>query len=321
MLTGRTSVAVLWSAARLTQRASRRAIVSTTSTLRIGTWKTENHRRSLPSPLRCASTNNNNNPSSSSSPSEDKDNSTWNRIVRQVTTPKNQFYALVAGGAVVSYGLSKMFLLVTGFFTHLTPTVVAKWGFYTGFGTAGLIGMSGLVAADVLYIRADPVYRYTLSKIQNHPQVQQVLGDGLEPGDLRSYRLDAGRFEFTSTSQGSSSSSSSSSSSLTPVWRPARIQMIFDVTATGPPYRTGIVTCEATKLWGIPPSLQTTILKVDYETGNGATGDAEGDETLWLRGSPEDLARISKRSGLSLASIARQVHINKAAAATTNRQY
>ena len=58
------------------------------------------------------------------------------RTFRTVLTPRNQFYALVAGGTIGAYAISRVFLGFTTFFTHLTPTVIAKWGFYTGFGCA-----------------------------------------------------------------------------------------------------------------------------------------------------------------------------------------
>ena len=91
--------------------------------------------------------------------------------------------------------------------------------------------------------------------------------------------------------------------------------MIFDVAGTGPPYRTGLVTCEAIKTGGFPPKLTTTLLKVDFETGNeGEGGTREEDQTIFLKGSAEDLTRISRRSGLSLEMLGRSVHINKAAA-------
>ena len=92
--------------------------------------------------------------------------------------------------------------------------------------------------------------------------------------------------------------------------------MIFDVTATGPPYRTGLVTCEAIKSGGIPPKLTTTLLKIDYETGNEGEegGTREDDQTYYLKGSQEEFSRVSKRSGLSLDMLARSVHIEKAAA-------
>lgn len=92
--------------------------------------------------------------------------------------------------------------------------------------------------------------------------------------------------------------------------------MIFDVTATGPPYRTGIVTCEAIKSGGVPPKLMTTLLKVDYELGNEGEegGTREEDKTHFLKGSQEEFSRVSKRSGLSLNMLARSVHIEKAAA-------
>lgn len=91
--------------------------------------------------------------------------------------------------------------------------------------------------------------------------------------------------------------------------------MIFDVTATGPPYRTGLVTCEAIKTGGFPPKLTTTLLKIDYETGNeGEGGTREEDQTIFLRGSQADVTRVSRRSGLSLEMLGRSVHINKAAA-------
>jgi hypothetical protein len=54
---------------------------------------------------------------------------------------------------------------------------------------------------------------------------------------------------------------------------------------------------------------------VDYETGNeGDGGSNEGDQTIFLQGNEEQLSRISSRSGLSLDMLARQVHINRAAA-------
>ena len=58
------------------------------------------------------------------------------RVFRTVVTPQNQFYALVAGGTFGAYLISRVVLSFTSFFTHLTPTTIAKWGFYTGFGTA-----------------------------------------------------------------------------------------------------------------------------------------------------------------------------------------
>ena len=90
--------------------------------------------------------------------------------------------------------------------------------------------------------------------------------------------------------------------------------MIFDIEASGPPYRTGIVTCEAIKNPGFPPRLETTLLKVDYETGNeGEGGEQEGDNTLFLKGDETQMSRVSDRSGLSLNMLGRAVHINKAA--------
>ena len=67
---------------------------------------------------------------------EEKDEGLIARTFHRVLTPQNQFYALVAGGTLGAYAISKVFLSFTNFFTHLTPTVVAKWGFYTGFGCA-----------------------------------------------------------------------------------------------------------------------------------------------------------------------------------------
>jgi len=66
----------------------------------------------------------------------DEQESLLTKTFKTVLTPQNQFYALVAGGTIGAYGISRVFLTFTNFFTHLTPTVVAKWGFYTGFGSA-----------------------------------------------------------------------------------------------------------------------------------------------------------------------------------------
>jgi len=164
------------------------------------------------------------------------------------------------------------------------------------------MGGLALFTADTLTIRADPVFKHCLHKVQVEEAVQLALGDGIVPGKLRSYRLDAGKFEATS------------SSSLT--WRHPRIQMIFDVQGQGPPFRSGIVTAEAKKVSGsFPPKLRTTILKIDYETGDeGTGGNVEGDATIWIRGSEGDYNRVSSRSGLALSSLASNMHINKAAA-------
>ena len=67
---------------------------------------------------------------------ENQEGSIISRTFKSVLTPQNQFYALVAGGSVGAYFISRVFLGFTNFFTHLTPTVIAKWGFYTGFGCA-----------------------------------------------------------------------------------------------------------------------------------------------------------------------------------------
>jgi hypothetical protein len=166
-----------------------------------------------------------------------------------------------------------------------------------------VLGGLTAITLDNLYIRADPVFHYCSNWVMNDSTIKQALGDGIQPGSLRSYRLDSGKLELDQDRN--------------PVWRPPRIQMMFDVAASGPPYRTGLVTCEAIKggsrwYW---PSLQTTLLKVDYETGDeDKGGNTEGDETIFLVGNEEEVTRVSKRSGLSLAMLARSVHINRAVA-------
>jgi hypothetical protein len=187
---------------------------------------------------------------------------------------------------------------------HTSPPPWWRNGDFTRGSFAHLFICSGTVfgglavmTLDNLYIRADPVFRYSFNRVSGESQVLAALGD------LRSYRLDAGRVEVEGGN---------------PVWRPPRVQMIFDVNAKGPPYRTGLVTCEAIKSAGILPKLETTLLKVDYETGNeGEGGATEGDETIYLVGDASYVTRVSKRSGLSLDKLARSVHINRAAAAGT----
>ena len=61
---------------------------------------------------------------------------TQKSLMSTVLTPQNQFYALLAGGSIGAFVVSRGILSFTSFFTHLTPTTIAKWGFYTGFGTA-----------------------------------------------------------------------------------------------------------------------------------------------------------------------------------------
>eukprot|EP00934_Nitzschia_sp_Nitz4_P004091 Nitzschia sp. Nitz4//scaffold26_size159584//119677//120796//NITZ4_002509-RA/size159584-snap-gene-0.24-mRNA-1//1//CDS//3329545136//4081//frame0 len=296
-------------------------------------WTMNNKVGSYPTGVQCQSL-----VSFSSSPPENEEGirgvlkRTQSQVIGTVLSPQYQFYALIGAGSVGAYFFTRGVLSFTSFFTHLTPTTIAKWGFFTGFGTASVLGLVGAATMDNLYIRADPVYRYCSQWVMKDESVQKVLGDGMVPGNLRSYRLDAGRIELDQQSK------TEASSSALPklIWKPPRIQMIFDVTATGPPYRTGLVTCEAVKTMAPPPPyhpdatvfsrmvtwiprLQTTLLKVDYETGNeGKGGTTEGDETIYLVGSEQDVTRVSSRSGLSLAMLARSVHINRAASGLTS---
>ena len=85
-------------------------------------------------------------------------------------------------------------------------------------------------------------------------------------------------------------------------WMRVFLKLMLGVVASGPPYQTGSVTCEANKGAGrwYWPSLQTMLLKVDYETGNeDKGGTTEGDESIYLVGSEEHVSHISKRSGFS----------------------
>ena len=92
------------------------------------TWKQETHNHVL-APVRFFS--------AGPDPKENKEEENIiSRTFKSVLTPQNQFYALVVGGSVGAYAISRVFLGFTSFFTHLTPTVIAKWGFYSGFGCA-----------------------------------------------------------------------------------------------------------------------------------------------------------------------------------------
>lgn len=215
----------------------------------------------------------------------------------KIVTPRNQFYLLVAGGTVGAYGISKVLLSFTSFFTHMSPIFIAKYSFYCGFGTATTFGGICLIVADNLYIRADPVYKYCKNWVTNDESCMKVLGEDIVTGNLRSYRLDAGSFHFDEKKL---------------LWRPPRIQMIFDVTGRSPPFRTGLVTAQATKEVGFPPRLKTNLLKLDFETGNeGEGGTIEGDQTIYLAGNEDEVKRVSTRSGLSLEKLAEHVHINR----------
>lgn len=132
---------------------------------------------------------------------------------------------------------------------HQSPLSVAKYSFYTGFGTASILGGLSLVTVENLYIRADPVYKYCKNWVVKDDRVNWALGDGIRAGNLRSYRLDPGNFHFDGTSL---------------IWRPPRIQMLFDVSATGMLKKfvlfsflldimmcVTLVFCQFTKLWSL----------------------------------------------------------------------
>lgn len=75
-----------------------------------------------------------------------------------------------------------------------------------------MVGGAAFVTFENLYIRADPVFKYCYKWVANDSVVQSKLGDGLKAGNLRSYRLDAGKIEMVGK---------------TPVWRAPRIQVCF----------------------------------------------------------------------------------------------
>jgi hypothetical protein len=229
-------------------------------------------------------------------PSDESSDPPPSTFLARAFTPQVQTYLMIGGGAVGTLLVARVVVSFTSFFTHLTPLVMAKWGFYMGFGTAGAMGALAAFTYDTITIRADPVFRYGLKKIQSNDQCIKALGDGVSPGKLRSYRLDPGRFE--------------ASSAYRMVYRPPRIQMIFDVQAQGPPYRAAICTIEAHKATGaFPPKLTTTLLKVDFEDGDVE----ENDRTIWLVGDQESYQRVSRRSGIRLSELGQFMHINKAA--------
>ncbi len=74
------------------------------------------------------------------------------------------------------------------------------------------------MTVESLYSRYDPVDEYCKNWVVKDNRVNWALGDGIRAGNLRSYRLDPGNFHFDGTSL---------------IWRPPRIQMIFDVSAAG----------------------------------------------------------------------------------------
>ena len=81
---------------------------------------------------------------------EEQDQGIVSRVMGQIITPRNQFYALAAGGTIGAYLISRGFLAFTSFFTHLHPAFVARWAFYTGFGCAtGKFFLLGLFWCDL----------------------------------------------------------------------------------------------------------------------------------------------------------------------------
>jgi len=112
-------------------------------------------------------------------------------------------------GVVTSSSMSML-----RFFTHLTPQFIAYNAFIGGFLTASVVGAGALTLRNGFTIRADPVFQRTLAKVSTHRLVTARLGGGITAGNLRSYRLDSGRFETVNNSI---------------IWRPARIQMLFNI--------------------------------------------------------------------------------------------
>jgi hypothetical protein len=96
-------------------------------------------------------------------------------MLSKVFNPDNQFYFVVAGGTLGTLAFGKLLLNFTSFFTHLAPTVVAKYGFYTGFGASTAMTGLALFTYDTLTIRANPVFEHCLGKVQANAEVEQAL--------------------------------------------------------------------------------------------------------------------------------------------------
>jgi len=71
----------------------------------------------------------------SSTGSSDEEKAQDSGVLGKIISPKNQTYVFLGGSVLGTLGIAKIAMNFTSFFTHLTPQLVGKWGFYTGFGT------------------------------------------------------------------------------------------------------------------------------------------------------------------------------------------
>ena len=125
-------------------------------------------------------------------------------------------YATYGAGGFGVYLVSKGVLGTINTLLHLPPTVVAKYGFYSGFLTASAAAVAARQAWLAIHIRPEFVYREALAMIGRSQAVLDRLGTPYPSTvPLRTYNLDGGNF-FPGGPLGVQ-------------WKPPRVVMMFAV--------------------------------------------------------------------------------------------
>lgn len=189
------------------------------------------------------------------------------KVVRSVSNALNTYGPSVAtamGGLVVVYGVSSLAITITGSFLSLSLTDAVKFGFATGFASAGLMAAVGLRAYRRITIRPEAVYQAALYKLGADARVAAAMGATLRPGALRAYNLVPGHLSTQKMG-----------------WVDPRIQMLFQVVGTDTG-REGIATVEAIKHNG---ALKFNLVALDLLAQSGGKP-----QLLLVAGKEEKLA-------------------------------
>eukprot|EP00946_MAST-07B_sp_MAST-7B-sp1_P002771 g2771.t1 len=154
----------------------------------------------------------------------------------------------ILGGAAIAYVFTKASLYITTNLMGITLTDAVWFGFGSGFLTSTGIAVSALTFYNTFdSVRPEPVYRAAMKKIAEDDNVVSILGpinlmgNGLNSGFLRAYKIDGGDVGFGPGHRGVSVPTPLGKDNKL-VWRFPRIQMMFQVYGRD---RQALVTVEA----------------------------------------------------------------------------
>jgi len=119
-------------------------------------------------------------------------------------------------GAVVLYGVSKLFFDVSYIFLSLTPAVSLRYGFFGGLVSGGAVGALLYATDSAAHPRPEFAYRRALNLINQNENLRSLVGGKLVSGELKAYVARGGNFGILNGK---------------PIWNAPVVELLFKVKA------------------------------------------------------------------------------------------